>query len=37
MKSKSVGNTVENNQQVILVVKSNVKAGPPIHVVPTDD
>lgn len=34
MKAKSAENTVLKNKTSVLVVKSDVKAGPPIRVVP---
>lgn len=36
MKSKSENNAAVT-QQIVLVVKTSIKAGPPIRVVPTDD
>lgn len=32
MKSKSVSKAVENSQKIILVLKSSVRAGPPLIV-----
>jgi hypothetical protein len=37
MKAKVEVKSKLKNQQALLIVKSGVKAGPPIRVVPTDD